>query len=287
MPASTLTFPRLSVVVPSFNQAEYLEAALRSALDQNYPQLELIVLDGGSTDGSRAIIEQYAPRLAYWQSQPDGGQAAALNAGFARATGDILTWLNSDDVFYPGALSLVGEAFARFPEIAWLTGIPANMDAAGRLAEIGPRTGRFRPFIQRGWQHGRALGFIRQEGTFWRRGLWERAGARLDPQRHLTLDYDLWRRFAAHADLVTAASILAVFRYQPRQKTADLDRYYAEIGTRLPERMRLLMLPLRAFLAITAWPLAPRLRYHRASAQWRFSPGPFFRRDSDRAFLGQ
>ena len=278
MPSPKTTFPRISIIIPSYNQAEYLEATLCSVLDQGYPNLEVILMDGGSKDGSQEIIERYASHLAYWQSQPDEGQAAALNAGFARATGEVLTWLNSDDVLLPGALPLIGETLARFPEIVWLTGLPANIDASGRLAEIGlPTTGRFRPFIQRGWYHGRALGFIRQEGTFWRRNLWERVGARLDPWRYFSLDYDLWRRFAAHADLVTVASILAAYRYQPKQKTAELDRYYKEIGVRLPDRIRLLALPARALFTIVSWPFAPRVIYNRASAQWRFSAGPFFR----------
>ena len=96
--------PRITVVTPSFNQAPFLEQTILSVLGQCYPNLEYIVMDGGSTDGSREIIERYAPQLAYWQSQPDGGQAAAINAGFARATGEILCWLNSDDYFLPGAL---------------------------------------------------------------------------------------------------------------------------------------------------------------------------------------
>ena len=103
--------PRITVVTPSFNQAAFLEQTILSVLGQCYPNLENLVMDGGSNDGSRAIIERHAPQLAHWQSQPDGGQAAAINAGFARATGDILCWLNSDDYFLPGTLHRIARAF--------------------------------------------------------------------------------------------------------------------------------------------------------------------------------
>ena len=256
---------RLSLVIPSYNQAAFLETCLRSALEQAHPDLEVLVMDGGSTDGSREIIERHAGQLAYWQSQPDGGQAAAINAGMALATGDILTWLNSDDFLLPGALSLVREVFTRWPQVRWLTGRPANADAEGRLAEIGPATGRFRALIRRGWYHGRGLGFIRQEGTFWRRTLWEQAGGQVSEHFQQAMDFDLWRRFAAHADLVTVDSILAAFRFQPNQKTADSAYYYHEAGVRVPAWLRPVILPCRALFTLASWPFAPRIVYRRAA----------------------
>lgn len=251
--------PRISVVVPSFNQAAFLPAALDSLLDQGYPDLELIVIDGGSTDGSAAVLEAYRPRLTFAVSEPDRGQSHAINKGFARATGAVLSWLNSDDLLLPGALAAVGEIFAAFPQVQWLTGQPANLRANGDLHHSPLKSGRFAGAIRRGWYHGRALGFIRQEGTFWRRELWERAGGAVDEDRHYTMDYALWRRFATYAPLVTVAQTLAAFREHPAQKTANLDGYYAEAGVRLPDAARLIMLPLRAALAPLTWPLAPRV----------------------------
>ena len=267
--------PRISLVTPSFNQAAFLERTLRSALDQNYPNLQYVVVDGGSTDGSVDILRRYADRLDDWLSEPDAGQADAINKGFARADGEILTWLNSDDLLLPGALDRVGRIFARYPEIAWLTGRATNIDAGDRQTSIPVPNSYFRALIRRGWYHGRGLGFIRQEGTFWRRSLWDQTGAALDRRLHYALDFDLWRRFAEHADLVTVTARLAAYRVHPAQKTASLAPYYAEMGLGVPAWVRALALPVRAASALLAWPLTPRVTFR--DGEPHFTPGPFFR----------
>lgn len=265
--------PRITIVTPSYQQADFLHRTLASIHDQAYPNLEHIVIDGGSTDGSTDVIREYAPRLAYWISERDGGQSDALNKGFARATGDILTWLNSDDVLLPGALHAVGQIFAQFSAIDWLTGRPANIDAADRLRVFPQQVGRRRGWIRRGWYHGRAWGFIRQEGTFWRRGLWQQIGSAVDAQRHYTMDYALWQRMAAHADLVTVDRALAAYRSHAAQKTADLAPYYAEAGISLPAAARWLLLPARALLSPLLWYTAPRVVG--TSTGWRYIRPPF------------
>lgn len=254
-----MTLPLISIVVPSYQQARYLPTTLDSIFSQNYPALEVVVMDGGSTDGSADIIRRYADRLAYWTSAPDGGQSDALNQGFARTTGAVMTWLNSDDVLLPGALHAVGEVFAGFPHIDWLTGQPANMDAAGHLRQSPIKTGRLRGLIRRGAYHGRGWGFIRQEGTFWRRGLWDAAGGRIDTTRRYAMDFDLWRRMAVHAPLYTLDQTLAAFREHAEQKTVQIDRYYAEAGITTPDAARLVMLPLRAALSPLLWRMSPRV----------------------------
>ena len=266
-----MELPRISIVTPSYNQAAFLRKTLDSVLDQNYLNLEYIVIDGGSNDGSTHILREYSSNLAYWVSEPDNGQSNALNKGFARATGEIMTWLNSDDVLLPGSLHTVGAIFARFPEIQWLTGQPANLDVHDQLRVARLKTGRFRTLIRRGWYHGRGLGFIRQEGTFWRRSLWEQVGGSLNEAMHYAMDDDLWKRFAQHADLVTVDMPLAAFRSQPQQKTAQLNRYYAEAGVKIPHAARVVMLPIRAAFTLLSWRFAPRVV--RSGNEWRFICG--------------
>ena len=260
------TLPRISVVVPSYNQAAYLPATLDSLLNQGYPDLEILLMDGGSTDGSVGVMDAYASRLAVAVSERDRGQAHAINKGMARATGEVLTWLNSDDLLLPGALQAVGAIYAAFPAVRWLTGRPVNLGSDGRLRSFPLRTGRFQSLIRRGLYHGRAFGFIRQEGTFWRRSLWEQAGGVLDEARHYTMDYALWRQFAQFAPLVTVDEALAAFRQHPAQKTANLDSYYAEAGIGWPQAARLLMLPARVAFSPVAWALTPHVT--RAGSGW-------------------
>jgi glycosyltransferase involved in cell wall biosynthesis len=179
--------PRITVVTPSFNQAAYIEATLRSVLDQSYPHLEYIVLDGGSTDGSREIIERYAPRLAYWHSRKDGGQADAIATGFEMATGDILCWLNSDDVLLPGSLHRVGEYFRRHPRAQVLFGNRIVIDREGR--EIGRHVWPW--LLTHGhWALGQPLA---QECCFWRRAIYDKAGG-IDRSKFFIMDYDLFYR---------------------------------------------------------------------------------------------
>ncbi|MEO7317562.1 MAG: glycosyltransferase family 2 protein [Chthoniobacteraceae bacterium] len=215
--------PPIAMVTPSFNQAPFLEMAIRSVLDQDYPTLEYFVADGGSTDGSVEILKRHDERLAGWVSERDGGQYAAVANGFARTKGEILGWLNSDDALVPGALSIVGEIFAQFPQIDWLTTTrPLFWDARGRAVRCEALAG----FSRGGFFGGEHLkkegcfdaGFIQQESTFWRRSLWEKAGG-FDPDFPLAGDFALWARFFEHAELVGIDAPLAGFRLHEDQKT--------------------------------------------------------------------
>ncbi len=214
---SATPLPTVSIVTPSFNQARYLDDAIRSVLDQNYPRLEYVVVDGGSTDGSPEVIRRHQDRLAFWCSEPDGGFVKGLNKGFARTTGEIMAWLNSDDRYTPWALSVVAELFARFPEIEWLTSLfPLVWDAQGRAVAC---------FRERGWARGGFLAgdnlaaggrhvprWIQQESTFWRRSLWERAGGGLDESLQVACDFELWCRFSKLAEHYGVETPLGGFR---------------------------------------------------------------------------
>lgn len=205
--------PRITVVTPSFNQGEFVEATLRSVLDQNYPRLEYIVIDGGSTDGSVEIIERYAPRLAYWHSRKDAGQADAIATGFEMATGEIFCWLNSDDILLPNALHTVGDFFRRHPRVDVLYGNRIVIDREGR--EIGRHVW---PWLltQSHWALGQPLA---QECCFWRRAIYDRAGG-IDRSKFFIMDYDLFYRMWKLARFRKTSAFLGCFRQHEQTKNA-------------------------------------------------------------------
>lgn len=206
--------PRITVVTPSYNQAEFLEATMRSVLDQHYPALEYIVLDGGSTDGSPEIIGRHADRLAYWHSRPDAGQADAIAQGFERATGDVMCWVNSDDLLLPGALASVGAFFRDHPRAQFVHGNRLVVDREGR------ETGRHvwpRVITHRHWALGQPLA---QECCFWRRSLYERAGG-IDRAKFFIMDWDLFYRMWRLARFHKLAAYLGCLRVHEATKNAQ------------------------------------------------------------------
>jgi glycosyltransferase involved in cell wall biosynthesis len=219
--------PTISIVTVCRNHASYLDAALQSVLDQAYPKLEYIVLDGGSDDGSTELIARHAERMAYWHSEPDRGQYFALDAGLRRSTGQIMCWLNADDLLHRNALWTVAEIFRRFPDVQWLHGLPTHYDAAGRAFASAtiPRWSRLR------YLRGDYC-WIQQESVFWRRSLWDAAGGYLDTDLRLAADMELWMRFFRHARLYTTTALLGGFRHVPDQRSRrQHDAYIAEADT--------------------------------------------------------
>jgi glycosyltransferase involved in cell wall biosynthesis len=163
--------PKLSIITPSYNQAAFIERTLRSVLDQGYENLEYMVVDGGSEDGSVEIVERYSDQLAWWVSEPDGGQTDALNKGLERATGDIVAYINSDDYYLPGAFDVAVEALAR-SDALWVVGAARFVDAKDHLTEVwSPRL----PVRARHWWILDPWG-VPQAATFWRREAFERYG---------------------------------------------------------------------------------------------------------------
>lgn len=208
--------PKVSIVTPSFNQAPFLEQTLRSVLEQDYPNLEYIVIDGGSSDGSLEIIHKYADRLAYWQSQPDQGQTDAINQGFARASGEILAWLNSDDLLLPGAVSAAVRALHEHPEAAMVYGDALLINAEGKTIGKFPAAQTDYRKLRRGYVH------IPQQASFFRADLWQQV-APLDVSFYFAMDYDLWVRLAALAPLVYVPEFWAAFRLHGAGKSIAAD----------------------------------------------------------------
>ena len=202
--------PRVSIVTPSFNQAAFLEQTIRSVLEQEYADVEYILIDGGSTDGSQEIIRKYAGRLAYWSSEADRGQADAINKGMARAGGEIVAWLNSDDYYLPGAIPAAVEAFAANPDAALVYGDMLAVDEAGRTIN----TLKYRPVSLEDLLCFQILG---QPAVFMRRTAFEQAGG-LDTGFDLLLDHQLWLKLAQQGRLLHLVQLLAAARYHPEAK---------------------------------------------------------------------
>jgi FkbM family methyltransferase len=211
-PASTA--PKISIVTPSFRQAGFIERTMKSVLDQCYPNLEYHVQDGGSDDGTAAILERYGPRLASWDSRRDGGQSEAINLGFARATGDIMAWLNSDDLLLPGALAVVADYFEAHPEVDVVYGHRLLVDENDQ--EIGRWIMPSHSDAVLSWAD-----YIPQETLFWRRRIWDNAGGRIDESFRFAMDWDLLVRFReAGARFARINRFLGAFRIHPHQKTS-------------------------------------------------------------------
>jgi glycosyltransferase involved in cell wall biosynthesis len=214
-------WPRLSIVTPSYNQGKYIEATIRSALLQGYPNLEYIIIDGGSTDESLSIIKKYEKHITYWVSESDGGHANALNKGFSRATGEVMAWINSDDFYLPGAFKTVAEVMAAFPEIEWMTS--ALQGWCGRDERVAHTyaPGFSRRFFEAGGYMGLpySTAWIQQESTFWRRSLWLKAGGRVNEEISVAIDFELWSRFFRFAPLATVETALGCFRKHDEQRS--------------------------------------------------------------------
>ena len=205
--------PGIALVTPSYNQGQYLETSIRSVLSQNYPYLEYAVVDGGSTDESAQIIERYRDQFTYVVSEKDEGQADAIIKGFARSSGEIMAYLNSDDLLEPGALRFVGEIFLRYPRVDAIYGhrliINENGMEVGRW--VSPR---YNPKLLR------LVDYIPQETLFWRRSIYEEVGG-LARHSQFAMDWDLLLRFAsAGARIKRVPYFLGCFRVHPDQKSA-------------------------------------------------------------------
>jgi glycosyltransferase involved in cell wall biosynthesis len=215
--------PLVTIITPSFNQARFLEATIKSVLSQNYPRIEYMIVDGGSTDGSVDVIKKYegkaevtSPLLAWWVSEKDRGQTDAINKGFTRAKGEILAWINSDDTYEPGAVSAAVRYLQEHPEVGMVYGDCNFINEEGRvIGKFGSAQTNYR-LLRQGYAH------IPQQTMFFRADLWKQVGP-LDPSFYFAMDYDLWTRIAARTEIKYVPQTWANFRLHSSGKTIVAD----------------------------------------------------------------
>jgi Glycosyl transferase family 2 len=206
------------------NQAQFLEQTLRSVLEQNYDNLEYVVVDGGSDDGSTEIIKRYSSQLAYWVSERDNGHGNAINKDFARTSGEIMAWLNSDDMYFPWTLRTVAEIFTSHPEINWITGINMFWDAQGRIINAYRNLKNKYDFLLNRYA------WIQQVSTFWRRSLWDTVGGTLNEDYSFMVDGELWTRFFLRDRLHHVSCALGGYRMWGGNRAAhNMDACHTEM----------------------------------------------------------
>lgn len=223
-------YPLVSIVTPSFNQAAYLEQTLCSVLDQGYPNLQYIVVDGGSTDGSVEIIKKYAHHLTWWVSEKDSGQAEAINKGFARCKGEIVAWLNSDDLYLNQSIQSVVEVFAVHPDAAMVFGDVLAIDQSGKSINL-------MRFDDWGLEDLMQFKIISQPGVYIRRSALEKAGF-LDQSYHYMLDTHLWLKVAQHGAMIYSRQTWAAARYHETAKNISQPVGFGKEAYRIVDWMK-------------------------------------------------
>lgn len=220
-----MVYPKISVVTPNYNQASFIEKTIQSVLNQEYPNIEYIIIDGGSSDGSVEIIKKYSNQLSYWVSEKDEGMYHAIQKGFEKSSGEIMTYINSDDILQPYSLFTVAELFINYPVLNWINGFPNQIDEHNRLVWVGglPNWTKYH-YLNMQYQ------YIQQEGCFWSRKLWDTSGGYISTKYNLASDLELWSRFFQHANLYHVPVALGSFRIRSRgQKSLiGIDEYNRE-----------------------------------------------------------
>lgn len=232
---------RFSIVTPAFNSERFISSTISSVISQEGKfSIELIIMDGGSTDGTQEIVRQYQRLILenkhlvrcdevviHWHSEKDAGMYDAIKKGFARATGDVFAWINSDDIYLPGAFDIVQRTLKKYPEISWLKGITSYINENSTIYAAG-QCNLYRQDLIRSGLYGPSLYFIQQDSVFWRAGLWKKSGG-VDEKLTLAGDYFLWKSFAQFAPLYSLKAYVSCFRRAPNQKSSDIQAYFREI----------------------------------------------------------
>ena len=223
---------KISVVTAAFNMESLVGETIKSVLDQKLDGDQYVFVDGASSDRTAEVARGFGAGIDVMISEPDEGQYHAIKKGFSYATGDILAWINADDILMPWTFSVVREIFSRFPQVDWITGSTGFLSDTSQLIRVQSKLSAYpRRFIANGWFDKFHGGYLQQESMFWRRSLWDKVGG-LDTGFSLAADFDLWTRFAEHADLVPVDVPLAAFRERPglQRSSSAGDRYEAEVA---------------------------------------------------------
>lgn len=221
---------KVSIITPSYNQAQFLETTIRSVLSQGCKDLEYFIIDGGSSDGSLEIIRKYEDRLSFWISEPDKGQADAINKGFKKATGDVIAWINSDDAYAPGAIQSAIKEFLKRPDVGLIYGNSVSMDQHGVPFHL-------QSFNEYSLKDLVAFNIICQPAVFFRKEILAEAGF-LDHQFHFLLDHHLWLRIAQRTNIHHVSEIWAFARYHPGAKNIRLAPEFGKEAFKLLDWMR-------------------------------------------------
>jgi glycosyltransferase involved in cell wall biosynthesis len=216
-------WPSITLVTPVRNSVRYVEQAILSVISQQYPNLEYFIEDGGSTDGTLEVIKKYERQISGWTSQPDHGMYDALNRGFARGSGELMGWISATDMLHTRSLFVVGSVFRVLPQVEWITGRPTGFSEEGWPIGVNRSLRRWsRPRFLAG-----ANRHIQQESTFWRRGLWERAGGHMDATLREYGDFELWVRLFRQARLYSVDALIGGYRFHADSLSAtNLDKIY-------------------------------------------------------------
>jgi glycosyltransferase involved in cell wall biosynthesis len=222
-----MTQPRITIVTPCYNSERFLEETILSVLDQGWENLEYIIVDGGSTDGTVDIIRKYEKHLAAWISEPDQGMYDAVNKGFALGTGEIFAWINSDDTYLPGSLQVAADVFIQQPDVQWITGKTVYTDTDSERVKDWPLLMYHQRDLAVGY-YGVCMHYVQQHGCFWRQSLWQYAHS-IPCELKYAGDYWLWVKFAEIAPLVSVNYEMATFRRHDEQLHKVGNKYWEEM----------------------------------------------------------
>jgi glycosyltransferase involved in cell wall biosynthesis len=221
---------RISVIIPVFNMIDSIEQTLCSIWNQNYKNLQLIVVDGGSTDGTKDFLELHISKIDILISEKDKGQYHAIQKGMNLATGEVVSWLNADDVYFPWTLRSVSRVFKEYEDVNWIAGLPAFLNSEGNLTHIyNTLSARPKKLIQNGGFRKKIFGYLQQESMFYRKELWNSSDG-LNLNYKLAGDFELWTRFAEQTSLVSVNIPLAGFRISENSRSKKMaDKYELEV----------------------------------------------------------